>query len=94
MIRQFLQDVCWGELDWLVIDTPPGTSDEHITIMENLRGLDNCSAVLVTTSQMVAVNDVRREITFCRKLNVPIKGLIENMSGFVCPHCSVSDLTR
>ncbi|CAG0913783.1 unnamed protein product [Notodromas monacha] len=89
MIRQFLQDVCWGELDWLVIDTPPGTSDEHITIAENLRDVPNCRAVLVSTSQMVAVNDVRREITFCRKLSIPMVGIIENMSGYVCPNCSI-----
>jgi len=89
MIKQFLEDVCWGELDYLVIDTPPGTSDEHISIVEYLSNLSPI-AVLVTTPQNVAISDVKKELNFCRKVNVPISGIIENMSGYVCPHCSVS----
>ncbi|XP_063381068.1 cytosolic Fe-S cluster assembly factor Nubp2 homolog [Cydia fagiglandana] len=88
MIKQFLEDVQWQELDYLVIDTPPGTSDEHITVMENLRQVPQCSAILVTTPQQVAIEDVRKEITFCKKTGIPIMGIIENMSGYECPNCS------
>ncbi|CAH0579487.1 unnamed protein product [Chrysodeixis includens] len=88
MIKQFLEDVCWQELDFLIIDTPPGTSDEHITVMENLRQVPQCGAILVTTPQEVAIEDVRKEITFCRKTGIPILGIIENMSGYECPTCS------
>ena len=89
MIKQFLTDVAWGERDILIIDTPPGTSDEHITVMESLREstVQIDGAVLVTTPQAVAVGDVRRELTFCRKAKLPILGIIENMSGFICPNC-------
>lgn len=88
MIKQFLEDVCWQELDFLVIDTPPGTSDEHITVMENLRQVPQCGAIIVTTPQEVAIEDVRKEITFCKKTGIPILGIIENMSGYECPNCS------
>lgn len=88
MIRQFLGDVHWGELDYLVVDTPPGTSDEHMSTVEMLRGLHPDGAILVTTPQALSVSDVRREITFCKKTGLPILGIIENMSGFVCPNCS------
>uniref|UniRef100_A0A1B0DE57 Cytosolic Fe-S cluster assembly factor NUBP2 homolog n=1 Tax=Phlebotomus papatasi TaxID=29031 RepID=A0A1B0DE57_PHLPP len=88
MIRQFLTDVHWDELDFLVIDTPPGTSDEHITVMECMKEVKCDGAVLVTTPQEVAVDDVRKEVTFCRKTGIKILGIVENMSGFVCPHCS------
>ncbi|GIX71893.1 cytosolic Fe-S cluster assembly factor NUBP2 homolog [Caerostris extrusa] len=87
MIKQFLTDVYWQSLDYLVIDMPPGTTDEHITIAENLKNVSNVGAVLVTTPQIVAVGDVLREITFCKKASLRILGIIENMSGFVCPHC-------
>lgn len=90
MIRQFLEDVFWSELDYLLIDTPPGTSDEHIALAEILlRVLDSKrdGAVIVTTPQGVALSDVRKEISFCRKTNIPIIGVVENMSGFVCPCC-------
>ncbi|CAG0881907.1 unnamed protein product [Darwinula stevensoni] len=87
MIKQFLADVFWGDLDYLLIDTPPGTSDEHITVMENIRQVHCDGAILVTTPQAVAVGDVRREATFCKKAGIPILGVIENMSGFTCPHC-------
>jgi Mrp family chromosome partitioning ATPase len=98
MIGQFVEDVVWGDLDYLLIDTPPGipsrryltrgTSDEHITILEKLRDHQPDGAVLVTTPQAVALADVRKELNFCRKVHLPILGVIENMSGFVCPHCS------
>ncbi|KAK6165183.1 hypothetical protein SNE40_023625 [Patella caerulea] len=88
MIKQFLNDVYWKDMDYLIIDTPPGTSDEHITVMENLKQYNPDGAILVTTPQAVAVGDVRRELTFCRKTRIPVIGIIENMSGFVCPHCS------
>ncbi|XP_077980122.1 cytosolic Fe-S cluster assembly factor NUBP2 homolog [Glandiceps talaboti] len=90
MIKQFLSDVYWGELDYLVIDTPPGTSDEHITVVESVRPYNPDGAVLVTTPQAVAVGDVRREVTFCKKTGVPVLGIVENMSGFVCPCCQES----
>ncbi|XP_028844304.1 cytosolic Fe-S cluster assembly factor nubp2 [Denticeps clupeoides] len=88
LIGQFVRDVAWGELDILLVDTPPGTSDEHLAVVENLRKHKIDGAVLVTTPQAVSTGDVRREITFCKKTGVQILGLIENMSGFVCPHCS------
>nr|CAB3264476.1 cytosolic Fe-S cluster assembly factor NUBP2 homolog [Phallusia mammillata] len=87
MIKQFLSDVVWGELDFLIIDTPPGTSDEHLAVVTTLKGMVT-GAVLVTTPQAVAVADVQRELTFCRKTGIPVLGIVENMSGYVCPHCS------
>merc|ERR1711983_238081 len=87
MIKQFLTDVVWNDRDILIIDTPPGTSDEHITVMESLRSVQVDGAVLVTTPQAVAVGDVRREVTFCKKAKLKILGVVENMSGFVCPNC-------
>lgn len=89
MIERFITGVDWGHIDCLVIDTPPGTSDEHISLVEVLRRLNiNVQAVLVTTPQVVACNDVRREISFCRTSKLEICGLIENMSGYTCPRCS------
>ncbi|XP_046856730.1 cytosolic Fe-S cluster assembly factor NUBP2 homolog isoform X2 [Xenia sp. Carnegie-2017] len=88
MIKQFISDVFWGDLDYLVIDTPPGTSDEHITVVESLQPFSPDGAILVTTPQAVSIDDVRRELSFCRKTNLSILGIIENMSGFICPHCS------
>lgn len=87
MIKQFLTDVCWEEIDYLIIDTPPGTSDEHITVMECMRDVKCDGAILVTTPQEVALEDVRKEVTFCRKTGIKIIGIVENMSGFVCPNC-------
>ncbi|KAJ8318992.1 hypothetical protein KUTeg_004083 [Tegillarca granosa] len=81
-------DVVWRDLDYLIIDTPPGTSDEHITVVESLKSYNPDGAILVTTPQAVAVGDVRRELTFCKKTHMPVIGIIENMSGFVCPHCT------
>lgn len=89
MIRQFISDVDWGSLDFLIIDTPPGTSDEHISVVETLQGARSPDGViLVSTPQSMSVADVRREISFCKRANLPITGIIENMSGYVCPHCS------
>lgn len=89
MIKQFLRDVNWGALDYLIIDTPPGTSDEHLTITQILLKLelDSVSSIIVTTPQEVALQDVRKEIDFCRKVHLPILGVIENMSQFQCPKC-------
>jgi Mrp family chromosome partitioning ATPase len=91
LIQQFLRDVDWGTLDYLIVDSPPGTGDEPLTVVQLIG--QPASAIVVTTPQEVAVTDVRRSITFCRKLSLPVAGLIENMSGFVCPHCGgVTDL--
>ena len=85
LIQQFLGDVVWGALDVLVIDSPPGTGDEPLSVAQ-LVGWP-ASAVVVTTPQEVAVADVRRSITFCEQVHLQVLGLIENMSGFLCPHC-------
>ncbi|ORZ19910.1 cytosolic Fe-S cluster assembly factor NBP35 [Absidia repens] len=87
LIKQFLRDVEWGNLDYLLVDTPPGTSDEHLSVASYLKPTGIDGAVIVTTPQEVALQDVRKEIDFCRKANIPILGLVENMSGFVCPNC-------
>lgn len=87
MIKQFLRDVDWGEVDYLIVDTPPGTSDEHLSIVQYLSGAGIDGAVIITTPQEVSLQDVRKEIRFCKKVNLPILGVIENMSGFVCPKC-------
>ncbi|CAD8182386.1 unnamed protein product [Paramecium pentaurelia] len=87
LIKQFLTDVAWGELDFLIIDTPPGTSDEHISIVQYLSLTPNDGAVIVTTPQEVSLSDVRKEISFCQKTKTNILGVVENMSGFVCPNC-------
>ncbi|KAH9486540.1 Cytosolic Fe-S cluster assembly factor CFD1 [Psilocybe cubensis] len=88
MIRQFLSDVRWGELDYLVIDTPPGTSDEHLSLMEHMAGVHSrLSAVIVTTPQAVALMDAMKCLSFTRAVNLPVLGLIENMSGYACPCC-------
>ena len=86
VIRQFLTDVEWGDLDYLIVDSPPGTGDEPLSVAQLIGAVDG--AVLVTTPQDVSVDDVRRSVNFCRKLDMPILGVVENMSGFVCPHCS------
>jgi Mrp family chromosome partitioning ATPase len=88
LIKQFLTDVNWGHLDYLVVDTPPGTSDEHMSIVGLLKDAGVDGAVLVTTPQEVSLQDVRKEISFCRKTGIKIIGVVENMSGFVCPSCS------
>jgi Mrp family chromosome partitioning ATPase len=90
MIQQFLFQVDWGCLDYLIIDTPPGTSDEHISIVEKLSSspFSNPRALIVTTPQWVSISDVLKEISFCRTVGLEITGLIENMSGVICPECS------
>ena len=72
------------------IDTPPGTSDEHLTVVKTLTNAHPEGAIIVTTPQEVALATIRKEINFCRKMKVRVLGLVENMSGFACPHCSVS----
>ena len=85
MIKQFLKDVDWGELDYMIVDSPPGTGDEPLSIAQLLPKADG--AIIVTTPQQVSVADVRRCINFCHKLSLKVLGVIENMSGFVCPTC-------
>lgn len=87
LIKQFLRDVDWGDVDYLVVDTPPGTSDEHLSIVQYLSSTRVDGAVVITTPQEVALQDVRKEINFCRKVSLPVIGVVENMSGFVCPKC-------
>ena len=85
VIQQFLRDVEWGELDYLVVDAPPGTGDEPLSVGQFL---PEAKALIVTTPQRVSAVDVRKSINFCRQLNIDILGLVENMNGLVCPHCS------
>ncbi|EEY14981.1 cytosolic Fe-S cluster assembling factor NBP35 [Verticillium alfalfae VaMs.102] len=95
LIKQFLKDVEWGELDFLLVDTPPGTSDEHLSVNSFLKESGIDGAVMVTTPQEVSLLDVRKEIDFCRKAGIRVLGLAENMSGFVCPKCTgQSDIFR
>jgi len=84
-IRQFIEDVEWGELDYLIIDMPPGTGDEALSIVQLIPKADG--TVVVTTPQDVALLDCRKSIGFAAQAKLPVLGLIENMSGFVCPHC-------
>ena len=88
VIKQFLQDVDWGDLDYLIIDSPPGTGDEPLSVCQLVKNADG--AVIVTTPQDVATADVRKSITFCRQLSLPVLGVVENMSGFVCPKCGAA----
>jgi Mrp family chromosome partitioning ATPase len=88
IIKQFLRDVQWGELDYLIVDTPPGTSDEHLSITQYLKS-SGVGAVIVTTPQEVSLLDVRKEINFCKKVGIPILGVVENMSTFICPNCKL-----
>ena len=84
VIQQFIGQVAWGDLDFLVVDAPPGTGDEPLTVAQSIR---DARAIIVTTPQEVALADVRKSINFCRTVKMEIYGLIENMSGFHCPHC-------
>ena len=88
LIKQFLKDVEWGIMDFLLVDTPPGTSDEHLSVNSFLKESGVDGAVVVTTPQEVSLLDVRKEIDFCRKAGIRVLGIAENMSGFVCPNCS------
>ncbi|MBN1362153.1 MAG: P-loop NTPase [Sedimentisphaerales bacterium] len=85
LIQQFVENVCWGALDYLVVDCPPGTGDEALSTVQVLGAIDG--VLIVTTPQDLAVLDVRKCVTFCKQLSLPVLGVIENMSGFVCPHC-------
>lgn len=85
VIQQFLRDTAWGRLDYLVVDSPPGTGDEPLAVAQ-LVGKP-AMAVLVTTPQDLAVSDVRRSVSFCKAVSLPVLGIVENMSGFVCPSC-------
>jgi len=90
VMRQFLRDVNWGELDFLVVDLPPGTGDEPLSIaqlIKNTQGISSPSAIIVTTPQDVALLDSRKSVEFSRVLELKPLGIIENMSGFACPHC-------
>ena len=84
VIRQFLADTKWADLDYLIIDCPPGTGDEPLTIIQTIK---DAQAVIVTTPQEVSLADVRKSINFCQKAQLAILGIVENMSGFVCPDC-------
>jgi len=86
-IRQFVAEVAWQDLDFLVIDSPPGTGDEPLTVAQTI---PDAEALIVTTPQAVSLRDVRKSINFCKQVQMTILGLIENMSGFVCPHCGKS----
>lgn len=88
LIKQFLKDVEWGEMDYLLVDTPPGTSDEHLSVNSFLKESGVDGAVVVTTPQEVSLLDVRKEVDFCRKAGIKVLGIVENMSGFVCPKCT------
>lgn len=85
VIRQFLSDVAWGDLDYLIIDSPPGTGDEPLSIAQLIEG--DKHSVIVSTPQDLAISDVTKSVTFCNKLEIKILGIIENMNGFICPHC-------
>jgi Mrp family chromosome partitioning ATPase len=84
-IRQFMSDIDWGDTDYLVIDSPPGTGDEPLTVAQTI---PDAEAVVVTTPQEISLADVRKSINFCHKVKMKILGVIENMSGFACPHCN------
>ncbi len=86
-IKQFIADVGWGRLDFLIIDAPPGTGDEPLTIAQTIPG---AQALIVTTPHELALADVRKAIDFCRQLSMPILGLVENFSGQICPQCGAS----
>lgn len=87
-VKQFLGEVNWGDLDYMIIDLPPGTGDEPLSIIQLIP--NNDGAVIVTTPQDVALVSVRKSINFVKKMNMPVIGIIENMSGFTCPHCNKS----
>ena len=84
-IKQFLADVNWGELDYLIVDSPPGTGDEPLSVCQLIPDMNG--AIVVTTPQDVAILDSRKSVLFAKELKVPVIGIIENMSGFMCPHC-------
>jgi len=83
-IRQFISDIDWGDLDYLIVDSPPGTGDEPLTVAQTI---PDAEALIVTTPQEISLADVRKSINFCRQVNMKILGVVENMSGFLCPSC-------
>ena len=83
-IRQFISDIDWGDLDYLIVDSPPGTGDEPLTVAQTI---PDAEALIITTPQEISLADVRKSINFCKQVNMNITGVVENMSGFVCPHC-------
>lgn len=85
VIQQFIGQVAWGDLDFLLIDAPPGTGDEPLTVAQTVK---DAQAIIVTTPQEVALADVRKSINFCKTVKMKVYGLIENMSGYICPHCN------
>ncbi|MBC7186735.1 MAG: Mrp/NBP35 family ATP-binding protein, partial [Calditrichaeota bacterium] len=85
VIKQLLKDVQWGRLDYLIVDSPPGTGDEPLSVAQLLT--PPVGAIVVTQPQQLSTADVRRSIRFCQRVGMPVLGVIENMSGFVCPHC-------
>jgi Mrp family chromosome partitioning ATPase len=87
VIRQFISGVMWGMLDYLIIDSPPGTGDEPLTVAQTI---PDAKAIIVTMPQEMSLDDVRKSINFCKTVKMEVLGLIENMSGFVCPHCGKS----
>ena len=92
LIKQFLKDTEWGPIDFLIVDTPPGTSDEHLSIVQYMKETGVDGALIITTPQEVAMADVRKELNFCSKVGIPIIGVVENMSGLSLP--LGSDLVR
>ena len=87
VIRQFISDMEWPDLDYLIIDSPPGTGDEPLTVAQTI---PDAKALVVTTPQEISLADVRKSINFCRQVKMEILGLVENMSGLTCPHCHQS----
>jgi len=85
VIKQFMQDIKWPELDYLIVDSPPGTGDEPLSVVQTLKKVDG--SIIVSTPQDIALLDARKTIKFSQKMDVPVLGIIENMSTFVCPHC-------
>ncbi|MBW1804447.1 MAG: Mrp/NBP35 family ATP-binding protein [Deltaproteobacteria bacterium] len=84
-IKQFISDIQWGPMDYLIIDSPPGTGDEPLTIAQTI---PEAEALIVTTPQEISLADVRKSINFCHQVNMKMMGMVENMSGFFCPHCN------
>jgi len=84
VIRQFISDIEWSDLDYMIIDSPPGTGDEPLTVAQTI---PDAKALIITTPQEISLADVRKSINFCRQVNMEILGLVENMSGLTCPHC-------
>ncbi|XP_069137542.1 uncharacterized protein [Argopecten irradians] len=93
LIKRFIKDTYWGRLDFLICDTPPGTSDEHLTVIKVLKNVKPDGAIIVTTLQQVALATIRKEINFCKKMGVRVLGLVGNMESYICPCCGeISEL--